>query len=120
MNLTKEQAIEEHRKMWNWIADQLENGRRRDVGYLKEEYVKENFPVTEISDNCFCCEYAKYDCSKCPVLWGCEDEVSNLLCEHGGIDERGLWWKAQMCSLRSDYVEAAEIARQIANLPEKG
>lgn len=26
MDLTKEQAIQEHRKMWNWIADQYENG----------------------------------------------------------------------------------------------
>lgn len=25
MQLTKKQAIEEHRKMWNWIADQYEN-----------------------------------------------------------------------------------------------
>ena len=24
MQLTKEQAIKEHRKMWNWIADQYE------------------------------------------------------------------------------------------------
>ena len=25
MQLTKEQAIKEHRNMWNWIADQYEN-----------------------------------------------------------------------------------------------
>ena len=25
MELTKKQAIEEHRKMWNWIADAIKN-----------------------------------------------------------------------------------------------
>lgn len=30
MRLTKEQAIEGHRKMWNWIADRLAKATPRD------------------------------------------------------------------------------------------
>lgn len=29
MKLTKQQAIEGHRKMWNWIADKIEREERR-------------------------------------------------------------------------------------------
>ena len=29
MRLTREQAIAEHRKMWNWIADETEKLKRR-------------------------------------------------------------------------------------------
>lgn len=51
MKLTKKRAIEEHRKMWNWIAEQYEN--ETDISsdeafrVLKEHYgcdvkIKEN------------------------------------------------------------------------------
>lgn len=40
--LTKEEAIAEHRKMWNWIADRLENfdDIRKHVFQYKQEYIK--------------------------------------------------------------------------------
>ena len=43
--LTKEEAIAHHRKMWNWIADRLEehNNRGCDIYMYKAEYIKNNF-----------------------------------------------------------------------------
>ena len=36
MQLTKEQAIQEHRKMWNWIADQYRYGNNMRLSVLKK------------------------------------------------------------------------------------
>ena len=41
MQLTKEQTIQEHRKMWNWIADQYKKRSRVNVGNLKDMYLHE-------------------------------------------------------------------------------
>ena len=36
MELTREEAISEHRKMWNWIADEIEKEKRdQDIFDLK-------------------------------------------------------------------------------------
>ena len=140
--LTKEQAITEHRKMWNWIADQLEN--HNDPGYdihmYKVKYIKENFPHNDIRHNCFCCHYAVQEndgnvftnyCINCPLIWGTEDNTDGFFCKQGnrdipfedmylfGEEGYGLWNYAQSLTKNHDYEEAAKIARQIANLPEK-
>ena len=139
-NLTKEQAIAEHRKMWNWIADRLED--HNDPGYdiftYKAMYMKENFPDDYIQHNCFCCQYAVQEnnnnsltCINCPLIWGTEDNTDEFFCEQGNRDvpfediylfgEKGygLWNYAQYLTKNHDYKEAAKIARQIANLPER-
>ena len=41
MQLTKEHAIQEHRKMWNWIADQYKKRSRANVCNLKDMYLHE-------------------------------------------------------------------------------
>lgn len=155
-NLTKEQAIAEHRKMWNWIADKLEeaeefknDGNLKSYLYnilkLKKKYI-EIRGFKNIFCDCFCCEYEyqqqvrmgdnhKEDCVLCPLLWGTEDKVNTSFCERGmdiadfkrkyDIDfltpfkTIGLWEMANKLSAYHKYKEAAEIARQIANLPEK-
>ena len=125
--LTKEQALSEHRKMWNWIADQLslENCKVYDGSELKEKYVTEIYKGDEsIVHNCFCCEYdTKFDgnaCSHCPILWGTEDVTSSYFCERGddyGI--KGLWTLCDYLTMDKQYKEASIIAKKIANLPEK-
>ena len=108
MKLTKEHAIQEHRKMWNWIADQYENGCNERVGYLKFKYLKLN-GFNNILDNCFCCEYDKQHrglCRSCPLIWN-----SGVCFENGSEYDciRSIW----------DNKERAIISRQIANLPER-
>ena len=52
--LTREQAIAEHRKMWNWIADNLES-MKMSVYTLKQMYCNEN--EWNLLHNCFLCDY---------------------------------------------------------------
>lgn len=133
MRLTKQQAVEEHRKMWNWIADQLETGQNiKDVASLKEKYCMSNdFHITH---NCFCCEYNKrfnsiYDCDYCPLIWGTESKVNDYYCELGlkayeyniknDDEEACLWIIADNYAESGEYKKAAEYARKIANLSER-
>lgn len=123
MELAKEQAVKEHRKMWNWIAEQLENGVESNVSQLKNKYCKAS--GVHLLDDCFCCNYARIikgdGCQSCPILWGSEKCSNRFYCEYdeSGNVNKGLWWTAQQKSLNHNYKEAAVIAKQIANLPEK-
>lgn len=112
--MTREEAIKNHRKMWNWIADQIRDGRKDvTIGELKIQYLIEHGydPVT-IRHGCFCCEYAAQEsgdyvdyCKSCPLIWGNEE-----YCENGHFCENEGWsWLAF----------TKENARKIANLPEK-
>lgn len=86
--LSKEQAIEEHRKMWGWIYDtvknRIETGNYKKYGILKcsdidalllkGEYISKFYPdYKPLQNNCFLCEYVectKYlNCGSCPVKW---------------------------------------------------
>ena len=77
MKLTREEAILWHRKMWNWIADRIEEEKEyQDINYLKKEYCDIKGFHCE-TNNCFCCEYTNINCSLCPIEWGSE---VNILC----------------------------------------
>lgn len=109
MEFTKQQAIEGHRKMWNWIADEIERQKRiRCIPLLKQCYCYEN-KLTLIAD-CFCCEYNNnYEkCPKCPLDWG---ETSHCCSNGESLYHRILW--------NESWQEQADLARQIANLPER-
>ena len=109
MKLTKQQAIEGHRKMWNWIADEIEKQKSEYwIPSLKECYCYEN-KLTLISD-CFCCEYNNNykECPKCPLDW----IESSYCCG----DEKSLYHRVLY---PKRWQEQADLARQIANLPER-
>lgn len=126
MELTKEQALEEHRKMWNWIADQYENGRVEDVHAMKEEYIEETEYRERMLHNCFCCEYAIQKrsgarrCLDCPVIWGAEVYDEFFPCEHflSAYEKlKNESCKSDKCDVNSEL--CARFAREIANLPER-
>ena len=110
MKLTKQQAIEGHRKMWNWIADKIEREERRVyISDLKKNYCRENNVV--LHNRCFCCEYSIYfdlSCEKCPVDW--------IKTKHCCDNEKSLY---NLVINASTWQEQAELARTIANLPER-
>lgn len=82
MGLTKEQAIEEHRKMWRWIAIETQ---KRQIPVKKEEYLKKYFPDESIIKNCFCCEYDGFsECAYCPIYWN--SSLKKLMCEDKNIE----------------------------------
>lgn len=103
--LTKEEAIKRHRMMWNWIGDETLRLKQKVYKHSAMGY----FHWESIELSCWCCEYdsqfAKEACTNCPVHWP------------GGRD--------RCCELYNrwchtfDYKKAADLAYQIANLPEK-
>lgn len=129
MELTKKKAIEEHRKMWNWIADELEKPETRNkketVHDLKVRYRNANY--LDLFEDCWCCEYDTQNidkqmyehmrCKNCPLTWGTECDTDAYYCESG--KDGGLWWNANQLSRDGEYEGASKLARQIANLPEK-
>lgn len=102
--MTKQEAIEKHRKMWNWLAD--------NPGKSKSDYLEIYEPIVWLLNDCYLCEYANDNCDDCPLQWP-HNECSTHE-QNGLFDE---WIKEMVCY--EDYVRAAEIAKQIAQLPEK-
>lgn len=136
MELTKKQAIEEHRKMWNWIADAIKNKEDWSVVEscydwdslimdLKRHYLLnyEGQKYKDIRAACFCCEYADnvrnntyYDnnfCRYCPVIWG---SPTGCCCvEYGEYTELVTLDGYSDENRRKAYI----LALKIANLPER-
>lgn len=126
MELTKKQAIEEHRKMWNWIAEQIKIKPLKKlfslpnynwlslISDLKYYYLYEvkKQVFDDLDNNCFCCEYAR-NCRHCPIVWSgtnkkCFEkfgEYLELISLNGYSDE--------------NKEKAYKLALKIANLPER-
>ena len=114
MKLTREPAIAEHRKMWNWIADETE---KRGEDIEKTEYFLKHNIKESVACHCFCCEYAVHVQYDMPIQsssthpatdWGGSMQI--LQCQSGVF---GLWVRCQ------DPEESAQLAHQIAELPER-
>lgn len=140
LKLTKEQAIMEHRKMWNWIAEQYRNGCTLSVMSLKKAYTNGLKYEYGICNNCFCCEYATqqlkeigyfgYECRCvcCPLDWKSNMRDYPCIDRYEEDDEKGLYEDlCQLClSMLSSKVHnknetnvLATLAEEIANLPER-
>ena len=132
MELAKEQAIQEHRKMWNWIADQYKNGCIKFIYEVEQRYIDEytKYSSNEIESLSFCCEYTnqndeKDSCNMCPLAWDkitgyCACLQTSKLNEDGNfvglyqkvVDETG-------DSIEIDFDKVYKLCKQIANLPER-
>lgn len=114
MNLTFDQAIEEHRKMWNWIAN--ETLKRKRV-ITKKDYLY-RYPDLDLENECFLCEYVfnnmNCDCDYCPVTWRNSDDSGKYCCSTDA-----LYLKFTIARDNNDHKEAAIIARKIAELPSR-
>ena len=121
--LTKQEAIANHRRMWNWIADETE----RQTMIVGEKEYFEASGITNIPFGiCYCCEYANQrkevlqtgtTCKNCPINWGENGNTCAVLYneqgEHVGDGLYCQWHNA------IHWPEAAELAREIANSPER-
>ena len=126
--LTKQEAVENHRKMWNWIADETLKRKRKvtKAEYFCEMNVDEDcIPLF----TCYCCEYGDQKsnfrrpasrcvskCKHCPLDW--KSEIDDLMCinKYKDGDFKGLFGKLDF---ETDYKKCAELAREIANLEER-
>lgn len=129
MQLTKEQAIKKHRNMWNWIADQYENrtgllNKTECVDDLKHCYINMVLPEETIDCDCFCCEYDRQFggvCERCQIEW--DSIFSCLMCADKNAVDNNLYglicdFNHDKCS-DNDFSYCADLARQIANLPDR-
>lgn len=119
--LSKEEAVRRHRELWNKIAELCTGGF--NVGMIKTMalnalgyYDSRDYPT----NGCWACEYAINNamylhrinegvCCFCPIKW------KTALCHDKG-GEYDMWTRY---ILDRNYEKAAEMARVIANLPEK-
>ena len=120
MKLTREEAIANHRKMWNWIADETE---RRQAIVSKSDYLHDTL-WRDMENECFCCEYSFQksgceSCKDCPLDWSSNQK--SFMCENiqSYGDYKGLHIKWIYSEKEGDWRNAAKIAREIANLPER-
>lgn len=125
MKLSREEAIENHRKMWQWIAEET---LKREKIVCKEEYLEEYFPNEVICCDCFCCEYGRqqinlgydmrYGCKFCPLDW---DSSTTVMCCDRFTDDDDLGWFALWEKITKvlNWQQASELAKIIAELPER-
>ena len=115
MKLNREQAINEFRRMWAWIA--LETyGCKQKIS--KEDYL-ETFGYVNIACDCFLCEYAlthmknenENQCKYCPIAFT-NEYGREVECMKGGTAFES-WYNS------ITWQDAAKYAWEIANLEEK-
>jgi hypothetical protein len=121
--LTRSKAIKNHREMWNKIVELLEESHKNGEGYnnitsYKERSLKElGYSYDEMPKNyCWACEYDclpkfrnTHKCANCLFTWGDADYC---------CDSRSIYCLLIRRIQSKRYDEAAELAKQVANLPE--
>lgn len=127
-NLTKEQAVKEHRKMWNWIADETEKRKQTmdkcDYAHKTGLDLMPGYELFQQNHLCFCCVYDKlndersniyfhHNCLHCPIDWQVKTKCDNYMCD----EEESPLHRYNIAY--PDYISTAKYARQIANLSER-
>lgn len=131
--MTRHQAVEDHRKMWKWITEQLERmteeeSKRIDIFILKKAYINDHreeiikkygINITDEIENyyCFLCCYARLllgisggslVCDFCPVK--VDDDIGR-----GIVCLGGLYGRTENYNPLKKRIKAA---RTISELPE--
>lgn len=114
--MTREEALVGHRRLWNEIADMIESGIKfHNHCDYKDEALKRIGEKQVLENECYLCEYST-ECKK-PCILGrsCLVAWSGLWCMDKTSEYRLFW----LAIHGHDYPAAAQIARKIANLPER-
>lgn len=120
--LTKEEAVRRHRELWNKIAELCCTGKFRvyEIKRAALEALGYVDPIEFPDSMCWACEYAINNaiylhrtnegvCCSCPIKW----KTASCYNTCGEYD----MWDRYMRD--GNYEKAAEMAKVIANLPEK-
>lgn len=115
----KQWYVDQHRAMWNWIADQIEEKKTAlSIHNLKREWCE--YYKISLRHDCFSCEYDSEHggnvCEYCLFDWGvdtdsCSHEDGSYSCEDGCYGE------CRLLCYDNLWEEQAALARKIANLP---
>ena len=119
MTIKLKGAVDNFRKQWNWIADETLRQKRKVT--KKEYFAAQGVTWFDIPPcMCYLCAYTKTcrvgddQCDKCPIEWG--GKISNCCHNNFEGDYRSLYARWEYTT---DYIAAANLAREIANLPLK-
>lgn len=108
----KQWYVDQHRAMWNWIADQIEEERDlRSTSFLKECYLHDvmGLSIDEYpAVNCFACEYCGVRTCEEGCLFNWSEGSKFVRCGKGFFGD---------CTSTEDWRKQVELARKIANLP---
>lgn len=117
-NLTREQALYLHKKLWNTIADMTLKLRKP----IEKWEIFRLYGWPRVKWDCWCCKYCNSWCTKCPIEWGYGKFCDSIYSPY-------LEWKKRLdyyhCYLHHKdlrgyhFEELAKYAREIANLPER-
>ena len=103
-------CIDNHRKMWNWLADNPDKEKKDWPGWEKYDID----PLPEEVEYCFLCGYITHtedvSCHDCPLDWGITDLCIDRCLE---TSYYLLYLDAPTLKIKAQY------AKIIANLPEK-
>lgn len=125
MELTREQAIKEHRKMWNWLAEHPDKD--------KDDYLTLN-NFKHINNVCFLCEYnhqSDGECcgNDCILNWGetngCIGDTLNSGLYKIYLEQKDLlYFISKDSEWSKDIIKGLRLiisrtARAIAKLPER-
>ena len=106
--LTLKEAVDKHRQLWNWIADETKK-IKKPASKHANPMVQEDHP----DNDCYMCEYVgKSSCENCPLQWG--NKQQGCCDNHSSPYYRWVREKNLMT-----FSDASNLARQIANLPLK-
>ena len=104
-------CIDNHREMWNWLADNPDKVKSDWPGW--EKHNDDIFQKKE-ENYCFLCGYISYstygDCYSCPIDWGITDMCEDVYPETS--------YYTSYCDAITHKAKT-KYARIIANLPEK-
>ena len=118
--MTREEALAGHRRLWNEIADMIERGKEYCFGSTyKKDALQKIGEEQELHSDCYCCEYAGGYCESCPVVWNSEDESEDVMCDDYNATGIGEYAEFRDFIYERNYPAAAQMARKIANLPER-
>lgn len=113
-SFTRSEAIKKHRIMWNWIAQSCIQEQRKVMDY--EAYYHFQWydicgldPLCNFNINNSCCD-------DCPLIWPGNQCISYKINSKEKLELDGLLHDYLSSK---NHVEAARIAYQIANLPER-
>lgn len=118
-------TLNEHRKMWNWIADTTKS--KNEVTTKLEYFDQSHLNYEDLTAGCYCCEYAakkhhqehkevvnRFICVYCPLIWH-EGQMAKLApC----LDDESPFAKFGEAVSKGDIEDCIKYSKEIANLPE--
>lgn len=129
--MTHQDAIENHRKLWNWIAERnrqiAENGTGQEPVTNEKYFDEHGIPENKRPElNCYLCEHIIQKtwelettdvCDYCPLDWTDNGKVESEICTNR--NKTGLHDLFSKAVLDKDASECARLAKRIADLPDR-